>query len=122
MNSLPPLPKLRSLCLSCLASVVTAFLTACQAPIGADKTSTREAYAQVDATALSTGKPSPDTVSLLHRYDLDQLAAQAPDVAVVQLHQKALAPGERNLLFALAAMSYVARDPLPRGGEPLDPR
>ena len=43
------------------------------APIGADKVTTRQAYAQVEANALSTGRPSADTVSILHRFDLDGL-------------------------------------------------
>jgi hypothetical protein len=56
----------------------------------------------VEANALNSGKPSAETVSLLHRYDLDRLAAGQPDEVARQLHQKALATGERNLLFARA--------------------
>src|SRR5215470_187988 len=72
--------------------VLAALLVAgCTAPIGADRVTTRAAYDQVDANALRTGKPSANTVSLLHRYNLDSLAARRPDEAVRQLHQKALA-------------------------------
>ena len=39
-----------------------------------------------------------------------------------QLHQKALATGERDLLFALAEMSYVAGDHIRRSVKPWDPR
>src|SRR5688572_30549648 len=92
------------------------------APIGADKVTTRRAYAQVEANALSTGQPSSDTVSILHRFDLDGLAARQPDEAVRQLHQKALATGERNVLFALAEMSYVAGERVRRSVKPWDPR
>jgi hypothetical protein len=54
-----------------LSSTLLALLPAgCAAPIGAAKVTTRQAYAQVDANALRTGKPSADTVSLLHRFDL----------------------------------------------------
>ena len=67
-------------------------LAGCVAPIGADRVSTRRAYDQVDANALRTGKPSADTASLLHRYELGPLAARHPDQAVRLLHQKALAP------------------------------
>jgi pimeloyl-ACP methyl ester carboxylesterase len=79
-------------------------------------------YEQVDANAIGTGEPSPNTVSLLHRYDLDQLAAVHPDEAVVQLHQKALATGERNLLFALSELSYVAGEHIRRGVKAWDQR
>ena len=98
------------------------WLAGCTAPIGADRVSTRQAYAQVDANALRTGKPSAETVSILHRYDLDRLAARQPDEAVRQLHEKAVATGERDLLFALAEMSYVAADHMRHSVKPWDDR
>ena len=97
-------------------------LCSCTAPIGADRVTTRQAYAQVDASALRTGKPSAETVSILHRFDLDRLAASAPDQAVRQLHEQALAAGERDVLFALAEMSYVAGEDIRRSVKPWDPR
>ena len=66
-------------------------LAGCAAPIGADRVSTRQAYAQVEANALRGGKPSADTVSILHRYDLDRLVVTAPDEAVRRLQAKAVA-------------------------------
>jgi pimeloyl-ACP methyl ester carboxylesterase len=102
---------------------LTALLLAgCAAPIGADRVSTQRAYAQVEANALRSSKPSASTVSWLHRYDLDLLAARQPDEAVRQLHEKALATGERDLLFALAELSYVAADRIRRSVKPWDPR
>jgi len=108
------------LCLA-LAMAVT-LLAGCTAPIGADRVTTRQAYAQVEASALSSGKPGPSTVTILHRYGLDRLAVEHPDEAVRQLHQKAEATGERDLLFALAEMSYVAADHIRRSVKPWDPR
>ena len=104
-----------------MAMAVT-LLAGCTAPIGADRVTTRQAYAQVEASALRSGKPGPDTVAILHRYDLDRLGAERPDEAVRQLHQKAVATGERDLLFALAEMSYVAGDQIRRSVKPWDPR
>ena len=112
------LRPLQLLSFSCLVLL----LAGCAAPIGADRVTTRQAYAQVEANALRTGKPSAATVAILHRYDLDRLAAQQPDEAVRQLHQKALATGERDLLFALAELSYVAGDHIRRSVKPWDPR
>lgn len=97
-------------------------LTGCVAPIGADRVSTRQAYAQVDANALRTGKPSATTVAILHRYDLDRLASRQPDEAVRQLHQRALKTGERDLLFALAETCFVAGEHIRRSVKPGDPR
>ena len=103
-------------------AVAVTLLAGCTAPIGADRVTTRQAYAQVEASALRSGKPGPNTVSILHRYDLDRLAAEHPDEAVRQLHQRAVATGERDLLFALAEMSYVAGDRIRRSVKPWDPR
>ena len=66
----------------------------CAARIGADRVTTRQAYAQVQANALRTAKPSASTVAILHRFELDRLATRQADEAVRQLHQKALATGE----------------------------
>jgi pimeloyl-ACP methyl ester carboxylesterase len=116
----------RSALLSPLAvfssALLVLLLTGCVAPMGADKVSARQAYAQVEANALRTGKPSADTVSLLHRFDLARLAARHPDEAVRQLHTKALVVGERDVLFALAEMSYVAGEHIRRSVKPWDPR
>ena len=104
------------------SGLLVVLLAGCAAPIGADRVTTREAYAQVEANALSTGKPSASTVAVLHRYDLDRLVAGQPEEAVRQLHQKAVSTGERDLLFALAEMSYVAGDHIRRSLKPWDPR
>lgn len=94
----------------------------CSAPIGADRVSTRKAYDQVEANALGTGRPSASTVAILHRQDLDRLAEKHPDEAVRQLHEVALKTGERDLLFALAELSYVAAGHVERSVKPWDPR
>jgi pimeloyl-ACP methyl ester carboxylesterase len=93
----------------------------CVAPIGADRVGTQQAYSQVDENALRTGKPSANTVSILHRYDLDLLAVHQPEEAVRQLHARAVATGERDLLFALAEVSYVAGEHIRRSVKPWDP-
>jgi len=97
-------------------------LAGCATPIGADRVTVRRAYAQVDASALRTGKPSAETVSTLHRYGLDRLAVRRPDEAVRRLHHQAAATGERELLFALAELSYVAADRIQRSVKAWDPR
>src|ERR1044071_7908499 len=108
-----------------IAGVVAAaalFLCGCTAPIGADLVTIRQAYAQSEANALRAGDFSSHTVVLLHRYGLDDLAAAHPDQAVSELHKKALANGERGLLFALAELSYVAGDRIRGSLKPWEPR
>src|SRR5882672_11726871 len=97
-------------------------LGGCTAPIGADRVTTRQAYAQVEANALRAGKPSAETISMLHRYELDRLAFRQPEEAVRRLHEKALATGNRDLLFVLAEMSYVAGEHIRRSVKPWDSR
>jgi pimeloyl-ACP methyl ester carboxylesterase len=102
--------------------LAASLLAGCVNPIGADRVGTRQAYDQVDANALRTGKPSANTASLLHRYDLVRLASRHPDEAVKALHQKALATGDRDALFALAELSYVAADQIRHSLKPWDTR
>ncbi|HVM50770.1 MAG TPA: alpha/beta fold hydrolase [Candidatus Acidoferrum sp.] len=106
--------------LSAIAIVLS--FAGCVAPIGADRVTTRQAYQQVAANALRTGKPSADTVSILHRFELDGLAGSHPDEAVRRLHEKALSNGQRDLMFALAELSYVAGDQIRRSLKPWDQR
>ncbi len=91
-------------------------------PVGADPVSPRIAYAQVEANALSAARPSASTVSILHRYDLDKLAVGHPDEAVCKLHELALATGDRDVLYALAELSYEAGDRIRGSLKPWEPR
>ncbi len=97
-------------------------LGGCAAPISARRVGPRQVYAQVEANAIRMGETSADTAVILHRYNLDRLAHSRPDEAVRQLHEKALATGERDLLFALAELSYVAAEHIGRSVKPWDLR
>ena len=68
------------------------------------------AYRQVGKSALESGTLSADTVSLLHRHNLGRLVRTDPEEALRQLHQKAVATGERDLLLTLAELSYLNGD------------
>jgi pimeloyl-ACP methyl ester carboxylesterase len=103
-------------------ALVVAVFSGCQAPIGADRVSTRKAYKQVAANVLRTSVPSSDTLSVLHRYGLSKLAKEHPDEAVVRLHEKVVAMQDRKLLFALAELSYAAGDHIAQRVQPWDPR
>ena len=94
----------------------------CQAPMGADRVSQRGAYKQVTANALRISTPSSDTMSVLQRYGLSELARKRPDEAVLRLHERAAASLDRTLLFALGELSYAAGDQIGRSVQPWDPR
>jgi pimeloyl-ACP methyl ester carboxylesterase len=78
--------------------------------IGVNRVSTREAYQQVEANVLLSGRLSSDTRTILHRYELTDLVEDDPSKAVLLLHQRALLNSERGLLYALAELSYLAGD------------
>jgi pimeloyl-ACP methyl ester carboxylesterase len=122
-HGLSPHPPRQSSAFAGLAvALAVLLLNGCAAPIGAERVATRQAYAQVQANALRTGEPSAETVAILHRFDLDRLAARRPDQAVLALHQTALRTGERDLLFALAELSYVAGEQIRQSLKPWDER
>jgi triacylglycerol esterase/lipase EstA (alpha/beta hydrolase family) len=99
-------------------------LTGCagRRPIGADQVPTRMAYQQVEKSVLSSGRLSAGTVSLLHRQALGPLLARDPGAALSRLHEKALATGDRDLLFALAELSYFVGDRVRESVKPWEPR
>lgn len=115
------LPGRLSAALAAAASAAL-LLSGCVAPISADRVTLRQAYEQVDANALRTGKPSASTAVVLHRYGLDHLAEKHMDQAVRELHEKALQSGERDLLFALSEASYVAAEQIRRSVKAWDQR
>jgi hypothetical protein len=85
------------------------FLGGCAArPIGVERVSTQEAYQQVEANILLSGKLSSDTRTILHRFDLTKIAEEDPSKALLSLHDRALLAQERGLLYALAELSYLA--------------
>ena len=94
----------------------------CTTPIGADHVSARRAYAQVEQNALSAGVPSSDAAWIINRYGLTKLAAEHPDEAVRQLHVQALKTRDRNILYALAELSFVAGKHVGESVKPWDDR
>jgi pimeloyl-ACP methyl ester carboxylesterase len=97
-------------------------LASCSTPIGASRSSVRAAYEEIESNVLRSGKPSVDTLSLLHRYDLDQVFSKDPEDAIRQLHAKAVETGNRDSLFALAEMSFLTGDQVRRSVKPWDLR
>src|SRR5687767_4623130 len=87
------------------ALTLAVVLAGCKAPIGAERVPTRIAYAQVEAYASSAGTHSRATESILHRYDLDTLFHEDPEKALTDLHFRAVATDDRDLLYALAEVS-----------------
>lgn len=106
----------------CFLALGLVLLAGCSTPIGVERATTRQAYARQDDLALRTGRPGASTVLVLHRYNLQKLAARDPEEAVRRLHETALATGERDVLFALAELSHVAGEHVRHSVKPWEPR
>ncbi len=91
-----------------LSAVIVAVLaTGCASRIAAKRSSTKAVYAQMEENALNSDQPSADTLTILHRFDLLPLPKNHAEKALEKLHAKAVETGERDLLFALAEVSYL---------------
>ena len=83
----------------------------CARPIGAHRTTTQRAYEQYTASALDFEISSSSRL-ILHRYDLDRLFAKRPEEALQQLYDRAADDGRRDVIFALAELSYLHAEKL----------
>jgi pimeloyl-ACP methyl ester carboxylesterase len=99
------LSRIRTAILS--AVIIAVLATGCASRIAAKRSSTKAVYAQMEENALNSDQPSADTLTILHRFDLLPLPKNHAEKALEKLHTKAVETGERDLLFALAEVSYL---------------
>jgi pimeloyl-ACP methyl ester carboxylesterase len=97
-------------------------LTGCMAPMGVDPAAPAVTYRQTHDNALSDASPSRDTRAVLCRFDQEKRFATAPDATLELLHHQAVDHGERDLLFALAELNYLAGERLRHSVKPWEPR
>jgi pimeloyl-ACP methyl ester carboxylesterase len=96
--------KIGSLLLAGLCIV----LSGCVNPIGADKTMPAQAYRQTHDNPVSHGKPSPQTRTVLHRFEQGQEFEKSPDAVLQRMLDKAMETKDRSLLFTLCELNYLA--------------
>ena len=83
-------------------------LTGCAPPIGISKVTPVESYQIATTTPLSkVGTLSNKTKSVLHRYNLLEVYDSNSQQALLDLHKTALTDDRRDVLFALAEISYA---------------
>jgi len=104
-----------------LLGLVLLLAAGCANPIGADKTSIRVSYDQADASALR-GQLNSHSRLVLRRFDLEKTFKDNPAEALKVLHQKACSDERRDLLFALAELSYYQADRLHRSPKAWEPK
>ena len=89
-------------------------LSGCSTPIGITQITAEESYKISTISALSgAGQASNNTKAVLQRFNLTELYERNPQQALLNLHQIALTDERRDLLFALAEISYAYGESLP---------
>ena len=81
-------------------------LCACATPIGVTKVEMKKSYKTINANALSADEISSDTKVLLKRYNLLDRLNNDTAAVIALLHEKALKDTRRDILFALAELSF----------------
>jgi len=89
-----------------VAGSLVALLAGCQTPIGVDRVGMKRAYEQITASTLTGPQLSADSQMVVGRYGLDKLAVESPDLAIAKLQEEACKDNRRDVLFALAELSF----------------
>lgn len=82
-------------------------LTGCATPVGVKAVSPREAYQYTTASPLNRGVVSEQAKYVIHRYNLDKKLDHDPTAVIADLHEKAHHDERRDILYALAEVSYL---------------
>jgi len=96
--------------------------TGCMAPIGARQAPQAVTYRQLHVNALDHREPTPHTRTILRRYDQQEVFERSPDEALRLIHQKAVASGDRDEIFALAELNYLMAERIRRSVKPWESR
>ena len=110
-----PLPLLVRLLLRAFAPLLLlSLLAGCATPVGVTRISPETSYRTSAANPLSQGELSNSARVVLHRYNLKEVFADDPSKAIRFLQETAILDDRRDLVFALAELSYVWGDRLQR--------
>jgi pimeloyl-ACP methyl ester carboxylesterase len=100
----------KSVCAAALLCVL--FLSGCATPVGVNVVTPREAYRNAYANPLRDGVASDQAKSVLNRYGLLEEFGDDPAATIANLHEIALHDNRRDILYALAEVSYLYGDQL----------
>ena len=91
---------------SALLLALVMLASGCATPVGVRNITPRTAYQDTFENPLSDRGVSDDTKVVLDRFDLQQQFKKSPAAVIENLHKKALSDGRRDILYALAEISY----------------
>lgn len=100
--------------------LVVILLAGCATPIGVRQVSPRDSYRESMINPLTEGRASNATIIVLHRYNLLAEYKRDQAAALNYLHDKALQDNRRDILYALAELSYVYGERLEKSLEPAE--
>ena len=75
-------------------------------PVGVNRLGVRQAYLQINQSVLNSRNTSSQTLSVLHRYGLDKVAADDPLQCIRKLHEIAGRDDRRDTLLALSETCF----------------
>jgi pimeloyl-ACP methyl ester carboxylesterase len=87
--------------------LLTFVLSGCAVPIGVTKVSPQDSYNIRNDNALGAGKTSDTIKAVLQRYNLLELLDKDPLKTLQALHEISKTDDRRDILFALAELSYL---------------
>lgn len=85
-------------------------VAACATPVGVDRVSPREVQRELTRSALNSDRASAPTRELLTRLDLYEAFPADPDGTIATLHAGLEPERDRDRLFALAELSFLAAE------------
>lgn len=97
-----------------LIVILSSFIAGCSTPIGVKKLSQKESFRASITGPLSDGVMSNPTTVILNRFDLGDEYQRDPDTVIKKLHAIALHDQRRDIMFALAEISFLNAEKLER--------
>ncbi len=87
-------------------AIIAVFASGCATPVGVTRVDEQAAHRELNASILSTGKPSAYSTQLLERKALGERFDQDPERVLAELNSGLGRPDERDRLFALSELSF----------------
>src|SRR5512137_2640749 len=92
--------------------LLISLLAGCATPVGVTRISPETSYRLSTANPLNEGVLSNNAKVVLHRYNLKETFANDPLKAIRSLQDTAILDDRRDLVFALAELTYLMGDRL----------
>ena len=83
------------------------FVSGCATPVGVNRVTAQKAYKEAYVSPLNSDVASDSTKYVLNRYALLKQSEKDPAGTITILHEKALSDDRRDILYALAELSYL---------------